>query len=151
MAFVGHVDRILRGFGVLKRFGASLDDPSTAPLLIAAWLHDTLEDTTLSRAEVEANFGAVVAELVWRVTDEPGATRKERKPATYRKTRENEAAVVLKLADRIANVEASLISPDGPLHMYRREQPDFKQALHSSSSSELATRMWAHLDGLLAS
>src|SRR5262245_31138361 len=72
---------------VLKRFGASLEDASTAPLLIAAWLHDSLEDTALSRAEVETNFGAEVTELVWRVTDEPGATRKERKPATYRKTR----------------------------------------------------------------
>src|SRR5215510_1000930 len=118
--------------GVLKRFGADLADPATAPLLIAAWLHDTLEDTTLTRDEVETRFGNEVAELVWRVTDEPGATRKERKPATYRKTRENETAIVLKLADRIANVEASLESGGRLLHMYQREQSEFKLALQPS-------------------
>jgi (p)ppGpp synthase/HD superfamily hydrolase len=135
---------------VLKRFGASLEDTATAPLLIAAWLHDSLEDTALSRAEVETNFGSEVAELVWRVTDEPGATRKERKPATYRKTRENEAAIILKLADRIANVEASLENGSELLRMYSREQPEFKEALHAASTSDLATRMWDHLDQLLA-
>lgn len=135
---------------VLKRFGASLDDTDTAPLLIAAWLHDSLEDTSLSRDEVERQFGAEVAELVWRVTDEPGATRKERKPATYRKTRENETAIVLKLADRIANVEASLETSSELLSMYRREQPEFKAALHSASTGDLAARMWDHLDQLLA-
>lgn len=135
---------------VLRRFGASLEDAATAPLLIAAWLHDSLEDTALSRGEVETMFGAEVAELVWRVTDEPGATRKERKPATYRKTRENESAVILKLADRIANVEASLENNSGLLRMYQREQPEFKQALHAASTSELTAMMWDHLDQLLA-
>ena len=135
---------------VLRRFGASLEDTATAPLLIAAWLHDSLEDTALSRAEVETCFGAEVAELVWRVTDEPGATRKERKPATYRKTRENQSAVVLKLADRIANVEESLENNSGLLRMYGHEQREFKDALQPSSTSELAARMWDHLDQLLA-
>jgi len=134
---------------VLKRFGVQLDDPSTAPLLIAAWLHDSLEDTQLTRDEVEIQFGPAVAELVWRVTDEPGATRKERKPATYRKTRENESAIVLKLADRIANVEASVASGGRLLDMYQREHPDFKAALQSASTSKLALQMWNHLDQLL--
>jgi len=34
--------------------------------------------------------------------------------------------------------------------MYQREQPEFKQALHPASTSELAARMWNHLDQLLA-
>ena len=135
---------------ILKRFGAKLEDATTAPLLIAAWLHDSLEDTALTRAEVEQRFGGEVAELVWRVTDEPGATRKERKPATYRKTRENETAIVLKLADRIANVEASLESGGRLLQMYRGEQAEFKLALQPSSTSKLAAEMWFHLDQLLA-
>jgi (p)ppGpp synthase/HD superfamily hydrolase len=134
---------------VLQRFGARLDQPATAPLLIAAWLHDSLEDTELTRGEVESEFGPEVAELVWRVTDEPGATRKERKPATYRKTRENESAIVLKLADRIANVEASVASGGRLLDLYQREHPEFKAALQPSSTSPLAEEMWNHLDQLL--
>lgn len=135
---------------ILKRFGASLEDVSTAPLLIAAWLHDSLEDTALTRTEVETQFDSEIAELVWRVTDEPGATRKERKPATYRKTRESQTAIILKLADRIANVESSLASKSGLLRMYRREHEEFKQALKPMSNSGMAERMWDYLDQLLA-
>ena len=39
-----------------------------AETIIAAILHDTLEDTPLSRAELEAEFGPTVAELVDGVT-----------------------------------------------------------------------------------
>lgn len=134
----------------LKRFGANLEDESTAPLLVAAWLHDSFEDTSLTRTEVEAQFDFEIAELVWRVTDEPGATHKERKPATYRKTRESKAAIILKLADRIANVESSLASKNSLLRLYRREQDEFKQALKPMSNSEMTQRMWDHLDQLLA-
>jgi (p)ppGpp synthase/HD superfamily hydrolase len=135
---------------VLIRFGASLNNETTAPLLVAGWLHDSLEDTALTRIEVETRFGSEVAELVWRVTDEPGATRKERKPATYRKTRENQAAIILKLADRIANVEASLASKSGLLRMYQREHAEFKQALKPMSNNDMAEVMWSYLDQLLA-
>jgi hypothetical protein len=44
---------------------------------------------------------AAVAELAWRVSDEPGETRAERKAATYPKIRGCPRAVVLKLADRL--------------------------------------------------
>jgi (p)ppGpp synthase/HD superfamily hydrolase len=37
-------------------------------LLVAAWLHDTLEDTTATRVEMRAEFGAEVEALVWAVT-----------------------------------------------------------------------------------
>src|SRR5690349_18878509 len=39
-----------------------------AETIIAAILHDTLEDTPLSRSELEAGFGTTVAELVDGVT-----------------------------------------------------------------------------------
>src|ERR1700749_123542 len=44
--------------GILAELGMD------AETIIAAILHDTLEDTPLSRAELEADFGSVVAELV---------------------------------------------------------------------------------------
>lgn len=135
---------------VLVRFGATLDDNATAPLLIAAWLHDTLEDAGLERSSLQEQFGVEVAELVWRVTDEPGATRKERKPATYRKMRESGLAVVLKVADRIANVEAALESNRGLLRMYQREHDEFRSALRFGSRGMLADALWAHLERVLS-
>lgn len=136
---------------VLQRNGASLDDPATAPLLVAGWLHDVLEDTPLMREDLKAQFGPEVAELVWRVTDEPGASREDRKPATYRKTRENEQAIVLKLADRIANVEEGIASRSNKLGMYRREQGEFAGILRDASQHPMVVAMWKHLDQLLES
>lgn len=133
---------------VLIRFGAKLDDKTTAPILIAAWLHDSLEDTALTYEQIEVQFGQEVAELVWRVTDESGASRKERKSATYCKTQQNPSAVILKLADRIANVEASLAN-DSKFSMYKNEYTEFKQALQSPSANSLAIQMWDYLDQFL--
>ncbi|MGH8090354.1 MAG: RelA/SpoT family protein [Rudaea sp.] len=48
--------------GILAEIGMD------AETIIAAVLHDTLEDTPLSRAEIESAFGATVAELVDGVT-----------------------------------------------------------------------------------
>lgn len=91
-------------------------------LFIAAYLHDVVEDTTVTLDEIEASFGPLVREVVYRVTDEPGANRKERKLKTYPKIKG--LAVPLKLADRIANVTYS--NDPKFLEMYRNEQPEFE-------------------------
>src|SRR5689334_16184055 len=41
-------------------------------LWIAALLHDTVEDTDITVDMVKFFFGDTIADLVWRVTDEPG-------------------------------------------------------------------------------
>ena len=108
-----------------------------------------MEDTDIEREDVEVRFGAVVAELVWRVTDEPGRNRKERKAATYPKIAASEAAIVLKLADRIANVESSIRYKLRLIEMYRKEQAGFEEALRPHCRTEFASRMWAVLDELM--
>lgn len=135
---------------MLFRFGVSLDDQCMAPILVGAWLHDTLEDTALTRGELERDFGPEIADLVWRVTDEPGTARTERKKATYPKIRESESAVILKLADRIANVEESLANNKELLQKYRQEHEGFKQALKRETPTALAAEMWKHLDSLVS-
>jgi (p)ppGpp synthase/HD superfamily hydrolase len=108
-----------------------------------------LEDTPIMREDLKTQFGPEVAELVWRVTDEPGASREDRKPATYRKTRENELAVILKLADRIANVEEGINAKSNKLGMYRREQAEFAGILRDATEHPMAVAMWKQLDLLL--
>lgn len=108
-------------------------------LAIAAWLHDVLEDTATSREELRARFGADVDELVWAVTG-VGANRKERNASAYTKIRATPRAGYLKLADRIANVEASRDRPD-KLAMYRSEQQRFEQALEGLGSEEMWNRL----------
>ncbi len=104
---------------------AGFDDDH--PLAIAAWLHDTIEDTDATREDVAERFGTKVAELVWAVTG-IGKNRKERNENAYQKIRACPDAAILKLADRISNVEASANVPD-KLAMYRKEWPAFQEAL----------------------
>lgn len=111
-------------------------------LLTAILLHDTIEDTEVSRKELEEMFSPLVGELVWRVSNEPGKNRAERHTLTYPKLKENPLAVFIKLCDRIANIKqgGSLVG------MYSKEHEAFKAALQGPDWVE----MWTHLDNLIA-
>jgi (p)ppGpp synthase/HD superfamily hydrolase len=147
-----HLEHVVR---VLHKFKFKVSEqkfnPDVAKVLIAAWLHDVLEDTVLQKSHLEYHFGLDVTDLVYRVTDEPGKTRKEKKMATYPKIKESYWATVLKLADRIANVEAATkMKTDGQkslFKMYQKEYADFRSCLYSDTGPE---EMWKHLDKLLS-
>lgn len=125
---------------VLRRFGVDYE-----PLLVAAWLHDVVEDTGTKVKEIDEMFGPMVGMLVNAVTNEAGANRKIRAALTYPKIRNGGMnAVRLKLADRIANVENGGKLVD----MYRKEHEDFKRALYTPGENE---DMWTHLNKLLNS
>lgn len=137
-----HENHLARVVATLRRFGAA--DPV---LLAAAWLHDTVEDTHVTMAEVGAEFGDDVADLVWRLTDEAGPNRKERHRRTHLKIRGRPEAVRIKLADRIANMEASLEQRSHLRGMYRQEHPVFRDHLRVPGEWE---EMWSYLDALMA-
>lgn len=115
----------------------------------AAWLHDAVEDTGLTIEEVAAAVGPEVAAIVAAVTDEPGADRKARKTATLEKlAAAGTAARAVKLADRIANVEATIAHGRGDLFaMYAGEQAAFRAALYIPGELD---PQWAQLDRLFA-
>lgn len=123
---------------VLRRFGITDEE-----LLVAAWLHDVVEDTGTKLKEVVEMFGTDVAQLVGAVTNEKGENRKVRAALTYPKIRSVPGATTLKLADRIANVE----NGGRLVEMYKSEHEDFRRALYTAGENEA---MWKHLDGLLA-
>ncbi|MFT4980087.1 MAG: (p)ppGpp synthase/HD superfamily hydrolase [Myxococcota bacterium] len=125
---------------VLERFGFT--DPE---LLAAAWLHDALEDTALSRETLAAQLGDRVASLVDAVTDGPGTSRAERKARPYSLIPLTPDAILIKLADRIANVESAQTSKPRLLAMYRLEQLTFRSKL---SQPGVALPMWTHLESL---
>jgi (p)ppGpp synthase/HD superfamily hydrolase len=110
---------------------------------IAAWLHDVVEDTQTMPTEVAERFGEEVAALVWAVTG-VGHERKERNRAAYAKIRALPAAATLKLADRIANVEASRERPDKRA-LYQSEWEGFETALRGLGDE----RMWVRLRAAL--
>ncbi|MDU6387408.1 MULTISPECIES: HD domain-containing protein [unclassified Pantoea] len=79
-------------------------------LLATAWLHDTVEDTATTLADIELHFGSRVAQLVGMLTDsaQPQAkNRAARKLAHFRHTAEaSPEAQTVKLADIIDNTRA---------------------------------------------
>jgi len=137
---------------VLEKFcftGREHDKPRrerSRRLILAAILHDTLEDTDLTYGELEDNFGREVADLVFAVTNEPGANRKERFLKTYPKIKAHPDATILKLADRIANIIHALQSNWDILVMYRKEWPIFERELRRPGECD---PMWAYLESIL--
>jgi guanosine-3',5'-bis(diphosphate) 3'-pyrophosphohydrolase len=134
---------------VLARFGLLTEVREQA-----AMFHDGLEDQKERVNEsLMYSWGVTPAaiDIVQRVTDVdfPQLTRKERKALTYPKISVSEDAVIVKLADRIANVETGLSTKNRKkLNMYYTEQASFKKALFSQTSNT-AKPLWDHLEKLL--
>ena len=115
---------------------------------VAAILHDVLEDTDATRAELEKIFDWEIATRVWACSDEEGRNRKERKAKVYEKLASYPNAIVIKLADRIANVESCILNKNERLYrMYKKEYPEFKEKLQSHSRSH--NDLWNYLDYLM--
>ena len=74
-------------------------------VLIAAVLHDTIEDTQTTREELEAEFGREVCALVQEVTDDKNLLKEERKRLQIEHAPHlSSSAKLIKVADKIANV-----------------------------------------------
>ena len=82
--------------GHLERVAARVQEPQ---LKTIAWLHDSMEDTGLSREEIAAEFGPLTAEAVALLTRREG----EDYLAYAARVKENEAARAVKIADLIDN------------------------------------------------
>ncbi|WP_343074223.1 HD domain-containing protein [Chitinivorax tropicus] len=138
--YVFHLDQVvenLAGFGPLAE--------------TIGYLHDVVEDTSTSLDEIAEKFGALVAECVALLTDEPGSDRKERKAKTYQKlasvSGHAELALIVKAADRLANVKACIADRKTSLwNRYREEHPAFRAAAYRSGQCET---LWSQLDHLL--
>lgn len=114
-------------------------------LLQAALLHDTLEDTETTEAEIAESFGLTVLGIVKACTkkDEDLCRR-----CSFRRTvpalKNTPGALAVKLADRFANMQNSLETRSTHLNMYVREYAEFKNLLFVPGQYE---RLWQLLDG----
>ncbi|HEY4058644.1 MAG TPA: HD domain-containing protein [Kofleriaceae bacterium] len=91
--------------------------------LMAAVLHDTIEDTTTTRDELAAAFGEEVASVVMEVTDDktlPKARRKELQ--VEHGPHLSRAAKLVKLGDKLCNVRDVIDSPPPEWPVERRRE-----------------------------
>lgn len=92
-------------------------------LVMAAFLHDTVEDTGVTLQELEQRFGEDVASLVAEVTDDKSLPKEIRKQLQVEHTPEKSPrAQTLKLADKISNLRAVLSSPPVGWSLERKRQ-----------------------------
>ncbi len=74
-------------------------------LLIAALLHDTVEDTETTFEELEELFGSAVKDLVFEVTDDKSLEKKVRKQLQVEHAAgASDRAKQLKVADKTSNI-----------------------------------------------
>lgn len=80
--------------------------------LMAAILHDTLEDTATTEEELREQFGDEVCSLVLELSDDKYLSKEERKQKQIEYApKASRGAKAIKLADKIANIRDIAISP----------------------------------------
>ena len=90
-------------------------------LIVAALLHDTIEDQGVTREEIAAQFNDDVADLVVEVTDNKKLPKAERKQLQIKHAPKlTPRAKILKLADKISNLRSLATSPPADWPMQRR-------------------------------
>jgi guanosine-3',5'-bis(diphosphate) 3'-pyrophosphohydrolase len=89
--------------------GCGVREPT---VLMAALLHDTVEDTATTFADLEHAFGTEVAGIVREVTDDKLLPKAERKRLQVEHAAHlSRRAKLVKLADKICNLRDLLVSP----------------------------------------
>ncbi len=92
-------------------------------LVIAALLHDAIEDSGIAAEEIAARFGADVAALVVAVTDDKSLPKEERKRLQIVNTPKKAARVkLLKIADKTSNLRSMAASPPANWSDARRRE-----------------------------
>jgi len=99
--------------------------------LIAAVLHDTVEDTDTTFEEIRAMFGAKVADVVREVTDDKTLEKADRKRLQIEHAPHmSKRAALVKLADKTSNLRDVATSPPRGWSLERkREYFDWAKAV----------------------
>jgi guanosine-3',5'-bis(diphosphate) 3'-pyrophosphohydrolase len=113
--YVNHLITVAR---LLAETGG-ITDPA---VLVAAVLHDTVEDVGVSPAEIEEKFGTEVRGIVAEVTDDKSLEKDERKRLQVEHAPHMSAgAKLVKIADKIANLHDVIERPPVGWTRHRRE------------------------------
>lgn len=93
-----------------------------AAVLCAALLHDTIEDTQTTAAELQAAFGHEITLIVLEVTDDKSLPKDERKRLQIEHApHASPKAKLVKLADKICNLRDLRSSPPADWSLARKQ------------------------------
>jgi guanosine-3',5'-bis(diphosphate) 3'-pyrophosphohydrolase len=131
-------------------------------LVIAALLHDAIEDCEVPQELIAKTFGSDVADLVAEVTDDKTLEKSERKELQVEgASKKTDRAKILKLADKTSNFRALVSSPAPDwsvrrkieyINWARKVVEGLRGSTTSSASMSYATsRRWQALPAHLVS
>jgi GTP diphosphokinase / guanosine-3',5'-bis(diphosphate) 3'-diphosphatase len=107
---------------VAQLVSMAVPEPDTN-LVVAALLHDTIEDTSTTTADLIERFGQDVADLVVEMTDDKSLPKAERKRLQIEHApKMSVRAQTIKLADKISNLRSILSSPPADWDYQRKRQ-----------------------------
>ena len=90
-------------------------------VIVAALLHDTLEDTETEPEEIQNVFGETVLSLVVEVTDDKNLPKHVRKELQVQNApHKSDGAKLIKIADKISNLSDIIDSPPAGWSLQRR-------------------------------
>lgn len=102
-----YINHCIRVASIIESIGG-IDNQE---ILMAAVLHDTIEDTGTTANEIEKLFGLRILELIKSVSDDKNLSKQIRKELQVEHApHASEDVALLKFADKIANCEDLLIS-----------------------------------------
>jgi GTP diphosphokinase / guanosine-3',5'-bis(diphosphate) 3'-diphosphatase len=104
---------------MLVRVGQVVDPE----IIVAALLHDTIEDTRTEPEEIEREFGRNVLSLVLEVTDDKSLPKEVRKELQVKSaSHKTGGAKQIKIADKISNLRDITNSPPAKWSLQRRRE-----------------------------
>lgn len=116
--------------------------PHTSYMLAAAWLHDVVEDTPITQAEIEAVFGREISELVEYLTDvsrPDDGNRKIRKALDREHTANSSPdAKTVKLADLVDNSKSITNYDPNWARIYLKEKRSLLEVLEKGHPNLMA-------------
>lgn len=114
-----YVNHVIEVADILCRVGG-VSDPE---ILASAILHDTVEDTDTTLAEIEKLFGTTVKLLVEECTDDKALPKALRKQLQITNApHKSAAAKQIKIADKISNINTLNKAPPKGWSFERRQQ-----------------------------
>ena len=92
-------------------------------VIVAALLHDTIEDTDTTPAELTAEFGSEISSVVLEVTDDTNLDRATRKQVQIERAAQiSDKAKLISLADKICNLQDMLTQPPASWDLDRKRE-----------------------------
>jgi guanosine-3',5'-bis(diphosphate) 3'-pyrophosphohydrolase len=107
---------------VAQLVSSALTEPDIN-LVMAALLHDSIEDAGVTKEELARRFGSDVADLVAELTDDKSLPQQERKRLQVEHApKMTVRAQTIKLADKISNLRGILSSPPADWSLERKRE-----------------------------